>query len=352
MAIGWGIVGLGGWADRYATPAVRQAKDSKLVGVVSRDREKAQQFAAYHGAAFAYDRLDDLLNNKEVQAVYVLTPNNLHAETVIPAAEHRKHVLCGSAMAVTEEDCIAMVEACKRHNVRLGIDFQTRHLPAFRALKQVMESGVIGDIVSVRCQTSAPWEGGGGVRQAWQVPAKGVFGTHLDHSWKQDLSMRGSGIMSGTAMFGIDMLRFLMGREVEEVYAYSDVVTAPRKQENIVEATLIFQGGIPASYASSNRTPFADNVVTVYGTKGRASSQALNPTVTSDGVLRVRTAQGETVREFHGTNMFVDEIEAFNQCIQSGKEPDPSGVDGWRERQITLAIRESGMKKSVIKITA
>ncbi|MSP79353.1 MAG: Gfo/Idh/MocA family oxidoreductase [Dehalococcoidia bacterium] len=350
MAIGWGIVGLGGWADRYSTPAVRQAKDTKLVGVVSRDKAKAQKFAAYHGAQHAYDNLEDLLNNKEVDVVYVLTPNNLHAETAIPAMAKGKHVLVGSAMAVTEEDCIAMVEAGKKHNVRLGTDFQTRFAPAFRALREVMHNGTIGDIVSMRCQCG-PWDGnsGGTTRQAWTVPAKGVLGA-TEHEWKEVLSMRGSGVMSGSAMFGTDMMRFLMGREVEEVYAYSDVVTAARNQENIVEATLIFQGGIPASYATTNRSPFGDNVTTVYGTKGRASASPLNPTVTSDGVLRVRTAQGETVKEFHGTNMFVDEIEAFNQAIQTGKEANPSGVDGWRERQIVLAVRDSGMKKSVIKL--
>lgn len=353
MAIGWGLVGLGGWSDRHMAPAIRQAKDTKFVGVVSRDKAKAEQFARHHGAARGYDKLEDLLKNPEVDVVCVQTPNNLHAESVIPAAQHGKHVLCGIAMAVTEEDCLAMVEACKRHNVRFGMDFQTRHNPAYQALRQVVTSGAIGDVVTARSVFCLPWAVRRMTDQVWNVPVTGALqpasGSHGLNNWKEDLSMRGSGVMSSPGMFGIDMVRYIVGRDVESVYAYSDVATAPRTQETIVEATLVFQGGVPASFTCTNHTPYADNSITVYGTKGTAYCSGMNPFV-SDGVLRVRTEQGETVREFHGANMFVNQVEAFNDCVRTGKEPNASGVDGWRERQITLAIRESGMKKSVVKL--
>jgi predicted dehydrogenase len=354
MAIGWGIVGLGGWSDRHMAPAIRQAKDTRLVGVVSRDKAKAQQFATHHGAAHAYDRLEDLLSNPEVDVVCVMTPNNLHAEAVIAAAQRGKHVLCGIAMAASEEDCLAMVEACKRHNVRLGTDFQTRYNPAYRALRQVVASGALGDVVSARCVHCLPWSLRKVGEQVWNVPTAGALapgsGSHGNNNWKEDLSMRGAGVMSSPGMFGIDMLRYILGRDVETVYGFSDVATAPRTQETIVEATLGFQGGIPASFTCTNHTPYADNSVTVHGAKGSAYCSGMNPFV-SDGVLRVRTEQGETVREFHGGNMFVDQVEAFNESVRTGKEPNASGVDGWRERQITLAIRESGMKRSVVKLS-
>ncbi|MSP79290.1 MAG: Gfo/Idh/MocA family oxidoreductase [Dehalococcoidia bacterium] len=349
MAIGWGIVGTGGWADRFVAPGIRQAKDTKLVGIVSRDKARGQQFANYHGVAHVYERLEDMLKNPEIQAINVQTPNNLHAESVVAAAERGKHSICGIAMAATEEDCIAMVEACKRHKVQLGVDFQTRYHPGFRALKQVIDSGVLGDIVSVRCQMSLPWEGGARGNQVWSVPSVGAFGGEFDQSWKHDITMRGAGTMSGAGMFGVDMLRFLVGRDIQEVYAVADVATAEHNQENFVQALITFQGGMTASFESSNRTQYWDNTTTVYGTKGRASSYGLRPW-DSDGVLRVRTEQGETVREFHRSNMFVDQIEAFNQCIQTGKTPNAAGVDGWRERQVTLAIRESAVKKAPVKI--
>lgn len=349
MTIGWGIVGLGGWMDRFATPAIRQAKDTKLVGVVSRDKVRAEKFAAYHGAEHAYDRLEALLDNPEVDAIFVGTPNNLHAEAVIAAAERGKHSICSIAMAVSEEDCIAMVEACRRHKVRLGVDFQTRYHPGFRALRQVIHDGTIGEVVTARCLMSLPWEGGQRGGQVWTVPAIGAFAGEFDQSWKKDMSMRGAGAMSGAGMFGIDMLRFLLGRDVEQVFAVADVATAARTQETVVQAVLTFQGGILASFETTSHTPFSDNTTTVSGTKGRASSYGLRPW-DSDGRLDVWTERGHVSREFHRHNMFVDQIEAFNRNILDGTEPNASGVDGWRERQITLAIRESSLKNAPVKI--
>jgi predicted dehydrogenase len=366
MAIGWGIVGLGGWADHTVAPAIKQAKDTRFVGIASRDKARAQQFAKYHGVEHAYDNLADLLANKDLNAIYVATPNSLHAETVIAAAQRGIHVMCAVAMAVSEEDCIAMVEACRRYNVRLGVDFQTRWHPAFRALKQTIDDGTIGKPVTARCQLAG---GGAGFRprQGWHVPnegfltanepmeQRGVYGGQRSGvsgsgDWKHDLSMRGAGVLSGRGMFGTDILRFYFG-DVKEVNAFADVATAAHNQETYVVANVAFKSGVVASYDSADNTPFPDNSVTVYGTKGTAVATGLQ-TSHSDGTLEVRTDKGTIVRNFYNHNMYVDEFEAFHQAIRDGKDPDPSGVDGWKERQLTLAIRESAVKGATVKVSS
>lgn len=358
MAIGWGIVGLGGWADRTVAPAIKQAKDTRLVGVVSRDKARAEKFAKYHGVEHAYDNLASLLANKDVNAIYVATPNNLHAEAVIPAAQRGIHVMSAVAMAVTEEDCIAMVEACRRHNVRLGVDFQTRWHPAFRALKQTIDDGTIGKPVTARCQLA----GGGAAfrpRQGWHVPALGALtdddqqarrtGMSGSGDWKHDLRMRGAGVLSGRGMFGTDILRFYFG-DVREVSAFADVAIAAHNQETYVVANISFRNGVVASYDSAENTPFPDNSVTVYGTKGTAIATGLQ-TGHSEGSLEVRTDGGTLVRNFYNHNMYVEEFEAFHQAIRDGTDPDPSGVDGWKERQLSLAIRESAVKGATVKVS-
>src|SRR5688500_9307463 len=100
---GWGIIGAGEWADQNVAPAIWQALRSSLVGVMSRSRERAEKFANYHGASKAYDRLDGLLSDPEIQVVFVGTPNHLHREHVAAAARHGKHVLCGVPMAVSTD---------------------------------------------------------------------------------------------------------------------------------------------------------------------------------------------------------------------------------------------------------
>lgn len=357
MVVGWAIEGLGGWADHTVAPALKQAKNTKLVGVVSRDLAKAQKFAKYHEITNAYDNLGALLNNKDVNAIYVATPNSLHADSVVAAAQRGIHVMCAVAMAVTEEDCVKMVDACKKYNVRLGVDFQTRWHPAFRALKQTIADGTIGQVVTARVQLSSA-----GAqyrpRQAWRVPNDGVDGDNImprtgggpahPDAWQRNLAMRGAGVLSGRGMFGTDMLRFLFG-DFTEVSAISNVATAPRNQETFVVASVAFKNGVVANYDSADSTPFPDNSVTVYGTKGTAIATGLQ-TSHADGTLEVKTDKGRLFREFFGYNMYQDEFEAFNECIATGKDPDPSGVDGWRERQMTLAIRESAVKGTAVKV--
>lgn len=355
--IGWGIIGAGEWADQNIAPAIRQASGSALVGVMSRSKERAEKFANYHGAPKAYDHLDDLLSDPEIHAVFVGTPNHLHREHVAAAARHGKHVLCGVPMAVSTDDCLAMLEDCKRHQVFLGIDFQHRRHPQFLALKEVVDSGAIGDIVTVHAQASIPWEGGHRGRQVWRVPFAGAFKEEYDQAsmirgrggWKEELGKRGSGILSGPGMLGLDTLRFVLGCEVEHVYATGDFSVALRSQETAVVATLQFQKGIIATFECCRKTPFADNRFIFNGTKGRAVTHGFTPW-DSEGTLEVCTDQGTVVRRFYSHNMFVDHIESMNHAIRDRREPNPSGVDGLRERQITLAIRESALNQRVVSV--
>ncbi|MSP79049.1 MAG: Gfo/Idh/MocA family oxidoreductase [Dehalococcoidia bacterium] len=330
------------------------------MGVVSRDLAKAQKFAAYHSVPHVYDNLAALLNNKDVHALYVATPNSLHATSVVAAAQRGIHVMSAVAMTATEEDCITMVEACKKHNVRLGVDFQTRWHPAFRALKQTMVDGTLGEIITAHVQLSSA---GSALRpfQGWRVLNDGMGRVNIvprtdaattytrpPDAWQRNLAMRGAGVLSEGGMFGTDMLRFLLG-DVTEVTAIANVATAPRNQETYVVASVVFKSGVVVSYDSADSTPYPDNAATVYGTKGTAIATGLQ-TLNSDGTLEIRNASGRQNREFFGHNMYQDEFEAFNACIAIGKDPDPSGVDGWRERQLVLAMRESAVKGVTVKL--
>jgi 1,5-anhydro-D-fructose reductase (1,5-anhydro-D-mannitol-forming) len=357
MTIGWGIIGAGEWADQNIAPAIRQAPGSRLVAVQSRTKHRAETFASYHGASRAYDDLDVLLRDPDIQVVFVGTPNHLHHEHVLAAARRGKHILCGVPLAVTTEDCVAMLEECNRHGVLLGVDFQHRHHPQFQALKATIHGGTIGEIVTVHAQASIPWEGGHRGRQVWHVPFEGAFADEYSQAsmirgreaWKETLEMRGSGILSGPGMLGLDVLRFVLASEVESVFATGDFSQAPRHQETAAVATLRFQNGVIATFECCRNTPFADNRFIVNGTKGRACTHGFTPW-DSEGLLEVCTAEGTHTRTFHRGNMFVSHIEAMNRAVRDGCEPMPSGLDGFRERQVTLAIRQSALQKVLVKL--
>ena len=115
MPFGWGIVSTGKHPDVKIAPAMAAAADGgELVGVYSRDQQRAEAFAQKHGARAAYSQLGDLLKDSRVDGVFVASPNALHAEHVVQAAEAGKHVLCEKPMATTIADAVRMLQACRR----------------------------------------------------------------------------------------------------------------------------------------------------------------------------------------------------------------------------------------------
>lgn len=358
MTIGWGIVGAGGWGDRVIAPAIKQSPDARLVAVLSRDQERADAIAKGHGAEKGYSSLESFLRHPGLDAVFVATPQYVHAESAVPALNAGKHVLVEVSIAVTEEDCLAMVEAARKNKVKLGSAFQTRHHPANLALKHLVDSGALGDLVQIRVQMSMTPAGPG------IAPRRNVFTSqptvsHPKAEWKLDPAARGGGALASSGKFPIDMLRYLSGREVEEVYAYSDAATEFRGLETYAAAILRLQGNITgffdtygADYRGSGegvRNPYGDNNITVYGTRGRATSYG-GMQLGSDGALEAVTDRGTMRTEYTGYNVYQNQLDAFHRAIREDVEPSASGVDGWRERMISIAMTESSLKGTPVKL--
>jgi len=147
MSFGWGIVSTGKHPDVKIAPAIVAANGGELVGVYSRDQQRANEFAQKHKARAAYSQLGDLLKDSRVDGVFVASPNALHAEHVVQAAEARKHVLCEKPMATTVADAVRMVQACRRAGVTLGVAFNLRQHPAYIRARELVAAGTLGRVV-------------------------------------------------------------------------------------------------------------------------------------------------------------------------------------------------------------
>ena len=342
--LGWGIVGPGGVADRCVAPAVRQAPGSRLVAVCSRSLDRAQLFASSNGAEAGYDDLGRFLQHPGLDVVYVATPDGLHEEPVVAAARAGKHVLCELVLSISVESCLRMIRACRTAGVVLGTHIQHRHSPANKEMRRLVQEGAVGEVLRVRAQYCLPsFAAFGGtmgyLAQHWEVNATPVF-DHPRPAWKADPALRGGGVSVNTGPSAVDLLRSLLDREVEEVFAYSDGATAPRGLETVATVLLRFEGGIVATMEISQRNPYADNDVVVYGTQGRLASLG-GLRLYSDGDLELVNAAGRQRTEFRQGNVYVDTVEIFNQAVHGNGEFRPSGVDGLREREINLAWVES-----------
>jgi predicted dehydrogenase len=144
-----GIVGCGGIANGKHMPSLKiLSKEVEMVAFCDLIEERAQKAAAEYGAegAKVYNDYHQLLADKTIDVVHVLTPNRSHAEVSIAALEAGKHVMCEKPMAKSAADARAMVEAAKKSGKKLTIGYQHRHKPASTYLKQVIGRGDLGDI--------------------------------------------------------------------------------------------------------------------------------------------------------------------------------------------------------------
>lgn len=145
--IKWGVLGTAGIAKGQTIPGMIEADNCELYAIAGRIIEKAKEFKNEFGFKKAYGSYEELLQDKEVEAVYIPLPNTMHYEWTIKALEAKKHVLCEKPLAPTEEMAKQMIEAANKNDVLLMEAFAYLHSPFTKAIKQEIEDKTIGDVV-------------------------------------------------------------------------------------------------------------------------------------------------------------------------------------------------------------
>ncbi|MFC2052368.1 Gfo/Idh/MocA family protein [Chloroflexota bacterium] len=333
MIFRWAMIGTGN-VNRRMAQSIQGAKDAELLAVLSRDKGKATTFAKEYGIERAYDSLDEMLRDPDINIVYVATPNILHAPHTIRVAEAGKHVLCEKPMATTVRQCHDMIEACQKHGVKLGIDFQYRYYPVQQKARELVASGVLGDIIFANAHVELP------VRS---MP-----------DWYYQ-EMAGSGILYAVGAHRIDLLRFILGSEVEAVSAFVGEQTVDRPFEEIVVAILKFRSGAYANIHFSYHTPHGTHKLEVHGTNASLFGNSSSPLwagTEPEGKLNLKSDTCSIDYQFQRIDVYKEVVEHFTRSIREGVEPLASGIDGLRAAEIAIAILESSREGKTIKLNA
>jgi 1,5-anhydro-D-fructose reductase (1,5-anhydro-D-mannitol-forming) len=329
VALGWGIIGPGGFAGNAVAPAISVLKDAgHLTAVASRNRKRGEAFARQHGATRAYADYQDLLRDQEVDIVYISTPNAFHAEQAIAAAQAGKHVLCEKPLALTIADARRVVDEFTATGLKLCVHFQTRHHTAFVEAKRLLGERAIGDVILVQAEVGAG-----------AAPLRG---------WRTDPALAGLGAINNMAVHPYDLLRYLVGSEVREVMAMTDVGRA-RELEVMVLALLRFQNGVMAYVNANQKVPNHQPDIDIYGTQGRIVGIGCTRPF-RDGELRVMTQAGEQITKHSSKDAVVRSVAAFNDAVRYDREPNPSGLDGFRSVQLTDAIVRSAREGRLVDV--
>ncbi len=341
MSLGWAIAGIGSHADLKLAPAMKLANDSHLVAVYSRDQARADSFAETHSADAAYSDLDAMLADSRVDAVFVASPNHLHAPQTIRAAAAGKHVLCEKPMANTPSDAAAMVAACRDHGVTLGLGFEIRFHPAHLWARRVISDDTIGRIRLAHGQ----WGRGN------RGEPEHMLRTGLREWWETPELIGDASVLVGLGVHIFDLMRFLLREEVVEVVAMTDGQTGEQPLEHIATIALRMSGGAIAQVMCGRMLPDTQNDLALYGSNGRFA--------TKETIWEARLGRAEVVSatEVHDESWeydylanFVAELEDFHDALKSGRAPAATGEDGHAAARITAAAIESAKTGRTVRL--
>ncbi len=328
-ALGWGIVGIGNIVRSTMAPAMVVEPECDLVAAVSRDQGRADEFAGRFGAPFAYTDYAEMLANPAVEAVFIATPNSLHSEQVVAAAEAGKQVLCDKPLGLDVPEARRAYDACAAAGVKLGVNFHNRQLPWVNDVARLIADGVIGQVEAVQLHVAS------GPR-------------HYDN-WRADPVMAGLGSVHNVGVHGLDFLRVLLAAEPVEVMAMFDEAPGSGRVEMLALLTLRFDNGVLVHYNANERlaNPLTD--IVIYGTKGRIVGRSFTRS-RADGVLSVLTDEGETETSYPAPEAHRLSLVAFTRAVLHDLEPNPSGLDGLRSAQVCEAIRRSATEHRLVEV--
>lgn len=222
---GIGLVGIGMIAGVQAE-AIKRLSTTRLVAVCTRDAGRAKEFAAQYGVT-PYTDYQKFLAHPELDLVSVCTPSGTHADLGIEAAAAGRHVLVEKPIEVNLARADALIEACDRHGVKLGVIFQSRFLPSVQAIREAVEGGRLGRLMLA--DAFVKW---------FREPQYYAPG-----SWHGTLALDGGGALINQAIHTVDLLRWIVG-PVERVAAFKGALRYPHLEgEDTLVASLRFANG-------------------------------------------------------------------------------------------------------------
>jgi len=328
---GYAVIGLGRIAGHFM-PGSRMTTNSRITGLVSGHRDKAERIAAEYRvpkeSIYSYENFDEIAKNKSIDAVYVALPNSMHAEYTIRAAKAGKHVLCEKPMATSVADSEAMIAACKAANVKLMIAYRCHYEPTNLRAVKLIRDGAIGKVQVI----------------------ESAFGFNIaPGEWRLSKAMAGGGPLYDVGIYSLNACRYLTGEEPEHISAYASTIDHDgrfNEVEENVSWTMRFPSGVVASCSTTYGAPM-DGYFRVHGSKGWLE---VDQAFVYEGLRLTAEFDGKKLDEPNAArdpSHFQAEAEHFSHCVQNGLEPQSPGEEGLRDMKYIAEIyRSAGIQTS------
>ncbi len=241
--LGVALVGLGYYSTDLLAPALQQTTNCYLAGIVTGTPSKAEAWKKKYNIAdkniYNYGTFDQIANNVDIDVVYVVLPPSMHKEYVIRAAKAGKHVWCEKPMAITVDECQAMINACSDNRKTLAIGYRLHHDPNTQEYTNIINKKLLGNVLKASC-------------------GAGYVENRTNH-WKQNKSM-GGGVLYDMGVYAIQGARLGTGMEPVAIVSAKTSTTRPEIYKNGLDETVVASLEFPGGVIADIKTSFGENI--------------------------------------------------------------------------------------------
>ncbi len=327
--LGIALVGLGSYSNGQLGPALLETKLCKLSGVVTGTPEKEDQWAEQYGIKrsniYNYDNYDSIVDNPEIDIIYIVLPNGMHAEYSIRAAEAGKHLICEKPMATSVSDCRDMIEACRKADRKLSIGYRLHYEPHHEEAMRLGREQVYGPVKEI--------EGGLGFNITGNPDA-----------WRLDQELAGGGPLMDVGVYVIQAGIYTLGALPEAVTAYTELTMPDIFDE--VEETIFWEMEFPGSAVLKGECSYTQG-------SNYLRSDARNGKFSIQPAYSYRGIAGETVSgpmDFPQVNQQTLQMDAFTDHILNGSKNLVPGEMGMRDVDIMMEIYKAAETGECIEL--
>lgn len=316
--LGLALVGLGKYSTGELAPALQQTKNCYLAGVVTGNEAKGLEWSKKYNFSkeniFSYDNFDSIKNNSDIDIIYVVLPNSMHAEYVIRAAKAGKHVICEKPMAVTVEDCDRMIEACKNAGVQLAIGYRLHFEPHNKEVMRLGQQKKFGKVKKVTAE----------------------FGMAEVEGWRLDKQLAGGGPLMDVGIYCVQAARYTTGLEPVAITAKEGEKHDANKFKT-VEESISWQMEFPGGIKATCKCSYAQDM-DVLKAEAENGWFELNPAFEYEGI-KGKTSEGPM--ELGQVKEQAVHMDAISKAIMDGKPVPVPGEMGRQDVKILQAIYEA-----------
>jgi predicted dehydrogenase len=332
--LGYAIVGLGNYATNQILPRIKDCEFAELKALVSGTPAKLEKFGAQYGVPgthwYNYQNFDRIADNADIDLVYVVLPNNMHAEYSIRASQAGKHVLCEKPMAVSAAEAEAMIGAANKAKRKLMIGYRCHFEPYNLHAVELVKSGFVGRPTLITAEHGFYAQPG---------------------QWRLDRPFSGGGSLMDIGIYSLNAARYLAGEEPVSISAmeYTDKSDPRfRNVEDRIDWQMQFPSGLIANCVSSYSS--GHNAYRVTGTRGWVGMEPATPYQGHQMWTRANGQTSPVTLPAPAKNQFVAQLDHLAESVLAGIPLRASGEEGLRDMRLIEAIYRSAREGKAVSV--